>query len=113
MTENKSSKQVWMEIRHKCKFLKNDKCTVAREPPETCSFDECPKQHFEWISTFPCVLCDFGQCEKCAMVRCKLCNACVCLDHIYGHLETCGMNLTGYAKFRYEQEIIDGKPWTE
>jgi hypothetical protein len=110
-----SSKEMWLKHREKCYCFKEDKCTAVYEPPETCNFEECPlKTRFEWIQpSIACVLCDFGQCPKCSLVMCKECKATLCLDHIEKHLRTCRSGIGVYAKFRYEQEVIDGKPWVE
>lgn len=109
------ARTLFEKVRKKCRFVKEGKCMVTRNPPDSCNYDECPrKTRFEWIKpSIACVLCDFGQCDKCSMVWCKECKAALCLDHMEGHLETCGSSMDVYARMRYEHEFIDGKKWIE
>jgi len=110
-----TAKELWEENRKKCYCHKDGDCKTTYEPPESCNYDECPlKLRYEWIKTARYgfkILCDFGQCDSGSMVHCKICNASLCLDHTQKHLRTCRAGLKEFAKYRYEQTIIDRKEW--
>lgn len=63
------------------------------------------------LDTIVFILCDFGQCQKKAVVTCKKCHAPLCSEHIEKHKRSCGM--PDSIKYQYEQEVIDKKHWIE
>ncbi|MCJ7425004.1 hypothetical protein MUP01_12170 [Candidatus Bathyarchaeota archaeon] len=108
--------QLFEEVKQRCYCFRDGRCIASKRhnPPEVCNYEGCPSRKFEWLHTPGYkILCDFGQCEKGAMVSCPVCKACVCLDHQAKHLRSCEEGWEPYARMRYEQEIIDGKKWDE
>jgi hypothetical protein len=71
------------------------------------------QQRYEWLHPVCKIICDFGQCNGASMVKCKKCNATLCLEHMIKHLAACGSTMEIYAKMRYEQEVLDGKIWDD
>ena len=60
---------------------------------------------YQWIKQVPGVkiMCDFGDCEKGAMVQCGKCHDHICLDHMDLHQQSCGMSTP--SKFEYEKDL--------
>lgn len=68
------------------------------------------EQQYEWLQQVAGVkvLCDFGSCQHGSMLKCKKCNATICLDHQTLHLKSCG--LSDSVKYEYENDLM-GVRW--